>query len=264
MIIGHGVAQHKLRQPKMSQMKIFPALLAAVMLLGCKTHEDRFLESRVEYRVIQNLLQGFAQDKAKDENIAIIIGYQETGYLVQTSCRPANYIAYFKYRHDDESIVVHYHLFPVREKYSDEFYSNDTRAFTSFLEKFATGSSAAFFDGAKQMGMPLPPGLKNDSMVLEARKKKGKTVISLDASSVHYWGFRLINKIMIQKFGNYGDYTKELSKLLFLDILEPFEARLVNHETPAEWFAEYEKEYGPQEDLEKRIKDLEKMKNDDF
>jgi len=217
----------------------------------------------VEYRVMQNLLQGFAQGKAKDENIAIIIGYQDTG-MITINCRPANYIAYFKYRHNDESIVVHYHLFPVREKYSDN-HLNDIRAFTSFLEKFATGPSTSFFDGAKQMKMPLPPGLTNDSLLVEAYNKKGrKHVFRTHPSSIHYWGFSLKNMKMIEEYGNYGDYTKELSKLLFLDILEPFEARLVNHETPAEWFAEYEKEYGPQEDLEKRIKDLEKMKNDDF
>ena len=241
------MAHNKLRQPKMRQIKIVFAIFAGLTPLACGLDvpdSDRYLHERlkshVEVRAIRNLLKGFNQDKAKDENIGIIIGYEDVGYLLTLDHRPARYIAYFKYRHGDESIVVHYHLFPVREKYSDtnRIKDNDIK-FDSLLEKFAAGPSDAFFYGAKQLEMPLPKGLKNDSLLSKPYKKREYHVI-VDGLYIYYWGFSLKNCELIQKLDMYPEY---LFETMYSDILTPIELRLVHHETPAEWFAEYREKY---------------------
>lgn len=231
-----------LRQSKIRQRKFLPALFAWIMLLGCAPDADRYLDehvkSDVEVRAIRNLLSGFAQGMPKGESIGIIIGYEDTGTLRWLNNRPARYIAYFKYRHDDENIAVHYHLFPVREKYADKGHVDENFCeFKSFLEKFATGPSAAFFDGAKLLEMPLPWGLKDDSLLSKPYKKQ-KYRLMPDPPPPRYWGFILKNRELIQKLDM---YPEELRTELYIQILEPIELHLVYHETPAEWIEEFKK-----------------------
>jgi hypothetical protein len=185
------------------------------------------------------LLNGFAQDKQNGENIGIIIGYDDTGSRRSLKNRPARYIAHFKYRHEDESISVHYHLFPVREKYADKDFVDDSyRTFKSFLEKFADGPSGAFLDGAKQMEMPLPGGLKSDSLLSKPYKKQKHRIIP-DVPSPYYWGFKLKNRELVQRLDM---YPEALFDMVYWEILYLIDLRLVYHETPAEWIAEFKKE----------------------
>jgi len=251
------MAQHKLRQPEMNLTKSLFVLLTALALLGCATNPDRNLDKRIEahleVQAIRSLLKGFARDTPNDENIGIIIGYEEYGITRNFYPRPATYIAYFKYRHDDESIVIHYHLFPVREKYSDRDRIEDNdQAFKSLLEKFAAGPSDAFFDGAKQLEMPLPKSLKNDSLLSKPYRKQ-KFVVFVDGSDLYYWGFKLKNMEFIQVLYM---YPEKLWMKMEEKIIEPIVEQLVYHETPIEWFNEYEKERGVDADLEKRLKEL--------
>jgi hypothetical protein len=229
----------------MNLMGVLPALFAMLMPLCCQREPDadRYLDervkSRVEVRAIRSLLKDFAQDKQKDENIGIIIGYEDTGFLVTLSHRPAMYMAHFKYRHGDESILVHYHLSPVREKYADTAGNDSFWAFRSFLEKIAAGGGGAFFDGAKQMEMPLPKGLKNDSLLSKLRKRPLYNARD-DGMWSRYCGFRTKNGELIQWLDM---HSEKLNMMINSGIVDPIHMRLVYHETPAEWIKEYKEKY---------------------
>jgi len=223
-------------------MKILHAIFIGLALLCCESNPSRYLDKRfeslLEVRAIRNLLKGFANSSLNDENIGIIIGYEDTKVIYIPIHRPAKYIAYFKYRHNDESIVVHYHLFPMREKYSDTGRIKDNDwAFKTLLEKFATAPSYLFFDGAKQLEMPLPNGLKNNSLLSKPHKKK-KWSPMLGFGTMNYWGFKLKNTEVVMEFSMYPD---ELRLMMEDEILYPIELRLVYHETPAEWITESKK-----------------------
>jgi hypothetical protein len=198
--------------------------------------KEDYRNSFVEVRAIRNLLKGFSDDKAKNENIGIIVCHGYPGIL---NYRPAHYIAYFKYRHGDKSIVVHYHLFPLREKYGGENLPDSDRQFDSLLEKFASGPSSAFFDGAKQLEMPLPKGLKNDALL--SKPYKMETIKGpIDYMPFYYWGFKLKNRELVEYLIH---YPYELSIKMRDKILDPIDLRLLYHEAPVEWVREFEKAF---------------------
>ena len=194
------------------------------------------------YNVIKILFDSVRASELKNEKFGVIIHFE--GIIFTHESRPTNFIAWFKYNHDNNYIIVNYFSFPVQEKFEIPYNSYDAaKQFDVFLEEITQNKKIIDIKPAKQLKIPLPAGLQNDLLFnamnkykYQDRIKNGMIYVTVDEGESYYFGFKSDKIEFVRQSFSYTkfDQIKE-------EIFAPITNAILEHETPEEWKKEHSK-----------------------
>jgi len=171
-------------------VKIINFLLLSFFFLACEVNSTNKLIKNIEasisktneYQVIKILFNNVKLDELKKERFGVII-YFDDGIFSTMESRPNNFLAWFKYNHDNNYTIVNYFSFPVQEKFTS---TNDGKnQFDIFLDEIVNNKKILNLERAKQLKIKLPTGLQNDLLFNEMNKYKYQDMIKNGLESIH-------------------------------------------------------------------------------
>jgi len=215
-------------------MRLMILFVFTLLLVTCKSNPNQYweelMQDNLEYKAIKIIFSNTKPDELEKENLGVILFYDCMFSRNRYHKTPVDFIAWFKYGHSSEHIIVNYLLFPWPN--DSEISSTDLNfnLLRAFLLQIIRNKKIVHTEYVKQLIIPLPLGLKND-FLLNNMHFKSLEKYTLGEREFFYWGFKS-NKIEIVRYTN--------SHIVFYDqileeILGPITDAILEHAIPEQW-----------------------------
>ena len=214
-----------------------------------KNDPTYYMAKHSEGQVIRMLLDSITREERKKYNFGVIAWHTELNSRISMQRKPIDFLAWFKYSHEDKHITVNYFSFPKKEFFEAGFHDPYGMQSSIFYHEIIYSQKNINPETAKQITMPMPAGLQDSNLLKRELRKAQRGLNTLSQRRKVYrggswdsytYGFIVDRAELISDDDEREDFSLTYHEIE-AKILTPIAEHIFYRETPDEWKAEWEK-----------------------